>query len=200
MLAIARACRERTIAGRVGLVISDQADAPGIALARDMAIEARTVTQSAGDRAAFEQALAETIESADPDLVILAGFMRVLSAPFVARYAGRMLNIHPSLLPKYPGLHTHRRVLAAGDREHGATVHFVTEKLDAGPLILQSRVPVLADDTEDSLSARVQAIEHTIYPKAVGWIADGRLRWNAGRPTLDGRILEQPVVEDVRGG
>ncbi len=91
-------------------------------------------------------------------------------------------------------------MLAAGDREHGATVHFVTEKLDAGPLILQSRVPVLADDTEDSLSARVQAIEHTIYPKAVGWIADGRLRWNAGRPTLDGRILEQPVVEDVRGG
>lgn len=130
-----------------------------------------------------------------PDLVVLAGFMRVLSAPFVERYAGRMINIHPSLLPKYTGLHTHQRVLEAGDAEHGASVHYVTPELDGGPVILQSRVPVKTGDTESSVAARVMATEHVIYPRVVGWIADGRLKWNDGRPTLDGKLLTQPVVE-----
>ena len=121
--------------------------------------------------------------------------MRVLSGPFVERYAGRMLNIHPSLLPKYTGLHTHSRVLEAGDAEHGASVHFVTPELDGGPLILQSHVPVKVGDTESTLAARVQATEHVIYPRVVGWIADGRLQWNEGHPLLDGKALNEPVVE-----
>ena len=135
--------------------------------------------------------------SVSPGPVILAGFMRVLSAGFVARYEGRMLNIHPSLLPKYTGLHTHRRVLEAGDTVHGASVHFVTAELDGGPLILQSRVPVKTGDTESTLSARVQATEHIIYPRVIGWLADGRLSWGGGRPQLDGSVLHHPVVEDM---
>jgi phosphoribosylglycinamide formyltransferase-1 len=106
-----------------------------------------------------------------------------------------MINIHPSLLPKYTGLHTHQRVLEAGDAEHGASVHYVTPELDGGPVILQSRVPVKTGDTESSVAARVMATEHVIYPRVVGWIADGRLKWNDGRPTLDGKLLTQPVVE-----
>jgi len=121
--------------------------------------------------------------------------MRVLSGPFVERYAGRMLNIHPSLLPKYTGLHTHRRVLEAGDTTHGASVHFVTPKLDGGPVILQSQVPVKAGDTEVTLAARVQATEHVIYPRVIEWIAAGRLEWNEGQPLLDDKLLRNPVVE-----
>ena len=127
------------------------------------------------DRAAFERALSEAIDTHSPDLVVLAGFMRVLTETFVERYAGRMINIHPSLLPKYTGLHTHQRVLEAGDTEHGASVHYVTPELDGGPVILQSRVPVKTGDTESTLAARVIATEHVIYPRVVGWIADRRL-------------------------
>ncbi len=122
--------------------------------------------------------------------------MRVLTETFVRRYAGRMINIHPSLLPKYTGLHTHQRVLDAGDSEHGASVHYVTPELDGGPVILQSRVPVKTGDTESTLAARVIATEHVIYPRVVGWIADRRLAWNNGEPLLDGKPLMQPVVED----
>ena len=136
------------------------------------------------------------LDASRPDLVVLAGFMRVLSERFVARYAGRMLNIHPSLLPRYRGLHTHRRVLEAGDREHGASVHFVTAELDGGPIALQSRVPVAPADTEASLSARVQATEHIIYPRVIGWIADGRLVARGDRAWLDGKPLEAPIVEE----
>ena len=148
------------------------------------------------DRETFEHKLGEVVDNSTPDLVVLAGFMRVLSGPFVERYAGRIINIHPSLLPKYTGLHTHQRVLDAGDAEHGASVHFVTPELDGGPLILQSRVPVKAGDTESTLAARVMATEHVIYPRVVGWIAEGRLAWNDGRPLLDGKPLVQPVVEE----
>jgi phosphoribosylglycinamide formyltransferase-1 len=123
---------------------------------------------------------------------VLAGFMRVLSAGFVARYAGRLLNIHPSLLPRYKGLHTHERVLAAGDPEHGASVHFVTAELDGGPLVLQARVPVLAGDDVASLSARVQREEHIIYPTVIDWIARGRLLWNEGSLRFDGTALTAP--------
>jgi phosphoribosylglycinamide formyltransferase-1 len=133
-----------------------------------------------------------------PRLVVLAGFMRVLGTDFVHEYSGRLLNIHPSLLPAYRGLHTHARVLAAGDREHGCSVHFVTGELDAGPVVLLARVPVVPGDTEASLSARVQAQEHRIYPMVIGWIANGRLEWRDNRPWLDRRPLSAPLV--IRAG
>jgi phosphoribosylglycinamide formyltransferase-1 len=181
----------------VKVVVSDRPGVAGLATANEMGIETLTVpSQNAGSREAFERALQEALDAREPDLIVLAGFMRILSPQFVERYAGRMLNIHPSLLPRYRGLHTHQRVLEAGDAEHGASVHFVTAELDGGPLVLQSRVPVQPADTESTLSARVQATEYIIYPRVIGWIADGRLTWQAGRVWLDGQPLENPVVED----
>ena len=198
MAAIARACRDGRINGRVNGVISDRSDAAGLAIASDLGIEAHTVSwQSAGNREVFERALGEAIDTHRPDLIVLAGFMRILSAQFVERYPGRMLNIHPSLLPKYRGLHTHRRVLEAADLTHGASVHFVTAELDSGPVVLQSRVAVRPGDTESDLSARVQATEHIIYPRVIGWLADGRLVWREGRAWLDGEPLDTPIVEDM---
>jgi phosphoribosylglycinamide formyltransferase-1 len=195
MATIARACLQNRLAA-VAAVICDRPGVAGITTAQDLGIDTHVVSwKSAADRAAFELTLGQCIDAYSPDLVVLAGFMRVLSGPFVERYAGRMLNIHPSLLPKYTGLHTHRRVLEAGDTAHGATVHFVTPELDGGPLILQARIPVNAGDTEATLSARVQATEHVIYPRAIEWIAEGRLEWNGGRPLLDGKALHEPVVE-----
>jgi phosphoribosylglycinamide formyltransferase 1 len=200
MAAIARACLENLLAANVCVVISDRPGVAGITTAQGLGIEAHIVSwKSAADRAAFELELGQRIDAARPDLVVLAGFMRVLSGAFVERYAGRMLNIHPSLLPKYTGLHTHRRVLEAGDKSHGATVHFVTPELDGGPAILQSRVPVKLGDTEATLAARVMATEHMIYPRVIGWIAAGRLDWNNGQPILDGKLLDAPVVEEVGG-
>jgi phosphoribosylglycinamide formyltransferase 1 len=196
MATIARECLQKRIAATVDVVISDRPDVAGITTARDLGLQTHVVSwKAAADRAAFELALSQSIAAHSPDLVVLAGFMRVLSTPFVERYAGRMINIHPSLLPKYTGLHTHRRALEAGDTAHGASVHFVTPELDGGPLILQSRVPVKAGDTESTLAARVQATEHVIYPRVVEWIADGRLEWNEGHPLLDGKPLNEPVVE-----
>jgi len=175
-------------------VFSDKAEAPGLALARDLQIPAKALTaEGFADREAYDLVLAAEVAARDPALVVLAGFMRILSPAFIARFPGRILNIHPSLLPKYPGLHTHRRVLAAREREHGATVHFVTEELDAGPLILQARVAVTDDDDEASLAARVQAREHEIYPLAVRWFCEGRLEHRDGRAWLDGAPLEEPV-------
>jgi phosphoribosylglycinamide formyltransferase-1 len=196
MATIARECQQGRIAATVSVVVSDRPGVGGITTAQDMGIETHVVSRkSAVNRDAFEHSLAEAMDTHTPDLVVLAGFMRVLSAPFVERYAGRMINIHPSLLPKYTGLHTHQRVLEAGDAEHGASVHYVTPELDGGPVILQSRVPVKTGDTESSVAARVMATEHVIYPRVVGWIADGRLKWNEGRPTLDGTLLSAPVIE-----
>jgi len=174
-------------------VFSDKAGAPGLALARDSQIPATALLPADfTDRGAYDRALAAAVGAGDPALVVLAGFMRILSADFVTRFAGRILNIHPSLLPKHPGLHTHRRVLAAGEHEHGATVHFVTEELDAGPLILQGRIAVLAEDDETRLAARVQAQEHKIYPLAVRWFCEGRLEQREGRAWLDGAPLAEP--------
>ena len=152
---------------------------------------------SGSDAALFEQQLAATLDAQRPDVIALAGFMRILSAPFVGRYLGRMLNIHPSLLPAYRGLHTHRRVLEAGDAWHGASVHFVTPELDGGPVVLQSRVPVRPGDTESTLSARVQASEYIIYPRVLGWFAQGRLTWQYDAAWLDGKPLVKPLVEDL---
>jgi phosphoribosylglycinamide formyltransferase-1 len=199
MATIARAGIERSINAQTVLVLSDRPDAAGIATARNLGIDARVIAwRGAAQRGEFESELAGAIDASRPDLVVLAGFMRVLSKPFVDRYAGRMLNIHPSLLPKHRGLHTHQRVIEARDSEHGASVHFVTAELDGGPVALQSKVHVAPDDTEATLSARVQATEHIIYPRVIGWIADGRLVAREDRAWLDGKPLETPVVEDFR--
>jgi phosphoribosylglycinamide formyltransferase 1 len=198
MVSIARACLAGEINAQIRVVISDRPGVGGLASARELGIEALTIPwPGAGNRAAFEHALTEALDAQPTDLVVLAGFMRILSPGFVARYAGRMLNIHPSLLPKYTGLHTHRRALEAMDKEHGASVHFVTAELDGGPLVLQSRVPILPGDTEADLTARVQATEHIIYPQVIGMMADGRLAWDDGRVRLDGRILEAPLLENA---
>lgn len=179
---------------RVSLVLSDVPTAGGLALARDLGIAARAVAKDpAMDRAGHELRLAEAIDAAAPSLIVLAGFMRILSPEFVDRYAGRIMNIHPSLLPRHPGLHTHRQVLAAGDALHGATVHFVTAELDGGPAIIQAPVPVRPGDDETTLAARVQAVEHRIYPLAVAWYCSGRLRCRDGQAWLDGKALDAPL-------
>jgi len=159
MAAIAASCLACKIKAEVVRVIADRDDAGGLVLARAMGLTSLTVpARRFSDRSAFEAQLAAQIDAAATELVVLAGFMRILSAEFVQRYAGRLLNVHPSLLPQYKGLHTHRRVLEAGDRVHGASVHFVSGELDGGPVIMQARVPVLAGDTEESLSARCRSI------------------------------------------
>lgn len=175
---------------RICAVISNKADAFGLQRARDAGIPTRVVDhRDYADRIAFDQRLIEEIDSFTPQLVVLAGFMRILSAQFVQHYAGRVLNIHPSLLPAYRGTHTHERVLEAGEKEHGVSVHFVTEELDGGPVVLQASVPVIADDTPASLAARVFQQEHRIYPKAVAWFAAGRLRMHDKGVELDGKRL-----------
>ena len=178
-------------------VLSDRADAGGLETARHLGVEARALPRPAGsERADYDRLLAAAIAAYSPALIALAGFMRILSAEFVERFAGRILNIHPSLLPKYSGLHTHRRVLEARETEHGVTVHFVTEQLDGGPPVLQARVPVLLGDTEATLSQRVLVQEHIIYPLAVNWFGQGRLRCEAGQALLDGRPLREPLQFD----
>jgi phosphoribosylglycinamide formyltransferase-1 len=175
-------------------VFSDKADAAGLGVARNLGVPAQAlVPAGTTDRAAYDRALAAAIQIYSPSLIVLAGFMRILSPQFVRDFAGKILNIHPSLLPKFPGLHTHRRVLAAHEPEHGATVHFVTERLDGGPSVIQARIAVTPSDDEASLAARVQAQEHRIYPVAVRWFCEGRLRYNAGCAWLDGRLLREPV-------
>ncbi|NWC00777.1 phosphoribosylglycinamide formyltransferase [Pseudomonas gingeri] len=175
---------------RIAAVISNRADAYGLQRARDAGIETRALDHKAFDgREAFDAALIELIDAFNPQLVVLAGFMRILSADFVRHYQGRLLNIHPSLLPKYKGLHTHQRALEAGDREHGCSVHFVTEELDGGPLVVQAVVTVESDDTAHSLAQRVHTQEHRIYPLAVRWFAEGRLVLGDQGASLDGQLL-----------
>ncbi|HLG53429.1 MAG TPA: phosphoribosylglycinamide formyltransferase [Steroidobacteraceae bacterium] len=198
MLALAQGASDGAIAGRVTLVISDRADAAGLVAAARRGLATRLIEPLRGvERAAFGLTLSDAIEQSGAELVALAGFMRILDAGFVQRWRGRLLNIHPSLLPAHRGLHTHGRVLAAGDRQHGCTVHFVTEELDAGPAVIQGRLPVRAGETEESLSARVQRLEHIIYPRAVGWFAAGRLTWKDETAWLDSRRLTDPVIEEA---
>ena len=171
-------------------VISNRADAYGLQRAKDAGISTRVLDHTAFEgREAFDAALIEVIDTFKPHLVILAGFMRILSADFVRHYQGRLLNIHPSLLPKYKGLHTHQRALDAGDREHGCSVHFVTEELDGGPLVVQAVIPVESDDSAQRLAQRVHAQEHRIYPLAVRWFAEGRLSLDEQGALLDGQLL-----------
>ena len=171
-------------------VISNRADAYGLQRAKDAGIDTRVLDHKAFEgREAFDAALIEVIDEFKPQLVVLAGFMRILSADFVRHYQGRLLNIHPSLLPKYKGLHTHQRALEAGDSEHGCSVHFVTEELDGGPLVVQAVIPVESDDSPHSLAQRVHAQEHRIYPLAVRWFAEGRLSLDEQGALLDGQLL-----------
>ena len=171
-------------------VISNRADAYGLQRAKDAGIDTRVLDHKAFEgREAFDAALIKVIDEFNPKLVVLAGFMRILSADFVRHYQGRLLNIHPSLLPKYKGLHTHQRALEAGDREHGCSVHFVTEELDGGPLVVQAVIPVESDDSPHSLAQRVHAQEHRIYPLAVRWFAEGRLSLDEQGALLDGQLL-----------
>ncbi|WP_010447999.1 phosphoribosylglycinamide formyltransferase [Pseudomonas asplenii] len=174
----------------IAAVISNRTDAYGLQRARDAGIETRTLDHKAFEgREAFDAALIELIDAFNPQLVVLAGFMRILSAEFVRHYQGRLLNIHPSLLPKYKGLHTHQRALDAGDSEHGCSVHFVTEELDGGPLVVQAVVTVESGDSAQSLAQRVHTQEHRIYPLAVRWFAEGRLSLGEQGALLDGQLL-----------
>lgn len=182
MQAMVQRCKEQQWPAQVVAVIANRPDAAGLDFARSHAIATAVVDHKAhASRDDFEHALASAVDAHKPDLLLLAGFMRILGAAFVRRYEGRMLNIHPSLLPAFPGLHTHRRALAAGCQLVGATVHFVTPELDHGPIVMQSGVPVLPGDNEEALSARVLATEHVIYPMAVRWFVEGKLRVEQGR-------------------
>lgn len=197
LLAIDDACRDGHIDGHVVLVLSDKPDAAGLLRARERGLVAEAMPISAGEsRSHHDARLLAAVDGCSPDLVVLAGYMRILDAGFVQSLTGRLLNIHPSLLPRHKGLHTHRRVLAAGETEHGATVHYVTADLDGGPSVLQARLKVRRDDDERTLAARVQRCEHVIYPTVVQWVADGRLRCRDGTPMLDDVRLDTPIVRD----
>ena len=182
MEAIVRACADERWDARIAAVVSNRADAAGLAFAREHGIATEVVDHRAfASRDAFDDALAERIERHRADIVALAGFMRILGAAFVRRFDGRLVNVHPSLLPAFPGLETHRRAIEAGCKASGATVHFVTADLDHGPIVAQAVVPVLADDSEETLAARVLVQEHVIYPRAVRWLVEGSLERRDGR-------------------
>lgn len=190
MAALADAVRAGQIEADIALVLSNKAEVAGLTKARDRDIPTQVLShRDFATREAYDQALMTLIDSLECDLIVLAGFMRVLSPVFVQHYADRILNIHPSLLPKYQGLHTHERVLEAGDSEHGVTVHFVNEVLDDGPNVIQAVVAVEEGDTPESLQHKVHAQEHIIYPIAVKWFVEGRLKYRDGKAWLDGKAL-----------
>lgn len=192
--AILDGARSGELPATIGAVISNRPGAYGLERARQAGVDALTLDHKPfPDRTSFEAALQDLIDSYHPDLVILAGFMRMLTADFVAHYRGRLFNIHPSLLPKFRGLHTHERALAAGEKEHGASVHFVIAELDSGPVIIQAQVPVLPGDDPDTLAARVLEQEHRIYPLAIRWFAEGRVQMGDDKTVLfDGQPLASP--------
>jgi phosphoribosylglycinamide formyltransferase-1 len=193
--ALIDAVAARRIAGEIALVVSNRAAARGLERARAAGIPTEFVpAQRGAERVSYDRALADVLDRYAPDLVVLAGFMRILTPEFVARFAGRLLNLHPSLLPKYPGLDTHRLVLENHDVAHGATVHFVDANLDAGPAVIQYRISVRPDEPIESLIARVHAGEHLILPRAVDWFVTGRLRLDGEAVMLDGKRLQQPLI------
>ena len=184
--ALIDACEQKRIPGTIRAVFSNKADAFGLERAREAGIPQHALAASQfASREAFDRELMHEIDAYAPDVVVLAGYMRILSAEFVQHYQGKLLNIHPSLLPKYPGLNTHRQALDNGDTEHGTSVHFVTEELDGGPVILQAKVPVFDGDDEEEITSRVQAQEHAIYPLVVGWLLSGRLKMQDNHAWLD---------------
>lgn len=179
---------------RIAGVLSNKADAYGLVRAHQAGIDTAVLSHAAfACREDFDTAMMQQIDTWSPDIVVLAGFMRILTPSFVEHYEGRLLNIHPSLLPRHKGMHTHRRALEAGDREHGCSVHFVTAELDGGPVIAQAVVAVRADDNETLLTERVHKSEHRIYPEVLVWIAEGRLVYREGEPWLDDKPLQTPV-------
>ena len=179
----------------ISAVISNRADAKGLQRARQAQIETVVVDQKEHeDRASYDRALVSVIDAFAPDLVVLAGFMRILSDEFIGHYEHRILNIHPSLLPEFKGLHTHRRALQAAKQVHGASVHFVSNELDSGPIVIQAEVPVFKNDTEESLAKRVLQQEHVIYPMAIALFVDGRLETNGNHVLLDGKALHRPLL------
>ena len=200
MRVIAELAAKGELPVEVSAVISDRSDAAGLATAAALGIPTETLSpKSYADRASFDTALAHRVAEYQPGLIVLAGFMRILTPNFIAPFADRIFNIHPSLLPNYRGLHTHRRVLQAAEAMHGVSVHFVTEELDGGPTIIQACLEVRPEDTEASLSARVQRQEHRIYPQAIEWFARGRLQLRDRGVWLDGKPLDAPVMVDARG-
>lgn len=177
------------------VVFSNRPDAYGLVRAKEADIPTACIEHgNYPDRESFDHAVIEELDRWQPELLILAGFMRILSPAFVKHYEGRILNIHPALLPKYPGLDTHQRVLNAGDEWHGSTVHFVTEELDGGPRILQGRLRVDPSESADALQHRVQAVEHQIYPEAAGLVGSGRVQFRDGQTWIDGKIADEPIV------
>ncbi|PWW09432.1 phosphoribosylglycinamide formyltransferase [Mangrovibacter plantisponsor] len=188
--AIIDACNQNKINGTLSAVFSNKTSAYGLTRASEAGIPAFSLDpKSFESREAFDNALMAQIDAYQPDVVVLAGYMRILSPAFVSHYLGKMVNIHPSLLPKYPGLHTHRQVLENGDKEHGTSVHFVTEQLDGGPVILQAKVPVFDGDDEEIIAARVQVQEHAIYPLVINWFLSERLVMHSNHAWLDGQRL-----------
>ena len=184
--AIIDACEQKRIPGTIRAVFSNKADAFGLERAREAGIPQHALAANQfASREAFDRELMHEIDAYAPDVVVLAGYMRILSAEFVQHYQGKLLNIHPSLLPKYPGLNTHRQALDNGDTEHGTSVHFVTEELDGGPVVLQAKVPVFTGDDEAEITSRVQAQEHAIYPLVVSWFLNGRLKMQDNHAWLD---------------
>ena len=195
MASLLAAADAGTLPVRVAGVLANRSDAGGLETAAACGVPTRVVDhRQFATRDDFDAAMATAIDAFSPDLVVLAGFMRIFGAAFVSNYHGRLINIHPSLLPSFPGLHTHARALAEGVRIHGCTVHFVTPDLDHGPIIVQAAVPVLDGDSEETLAARVLAQEHQLYPLAVRWFSEGRLRLCAGRVVLDSPQLDSGAL------
>jgi phosphoribosylglycinamide formyltransferase-1 len=195
MASLVRACRDERWPARIAAVIANRAEAAGLEVARGLGVPVEVVphTTHAG-REAFDAALAERLDALGADLVVLAGFMRILTEGFVRRFAGRLVNVHPSLLPAFPGLDTHARALAAGVRMHGATVHLVTPTLDHGPILAQAAVPVLDGDEASTLAARVLGVEHRIFPKAVRWLVEDRVRVSEGRAEVVGVPADERLL------
>ncbi|WP_371372593.1 phosphoribosylglycinamide formyltransferase [Thalassotalea aquiviva] len=188
--AIIDACNEQRICANVVGVVSNKADAYGLTRAKNSNIDHAVVAHTDfSERQLYDQELIKVIDSYQPDLIVLAGFMRILTPTFVQHFAGRLLNIHPSLLPKYQGLNTHQRAIEAGDSEHGVSVHFVTEELDGGPVILQAKVPVFDNDKAVDLAARVHEQEYRIYPLVIKWYCESRLQMKDGNAILDNNVL-----------
>jgi phosphoribosylglycinamide formyltransferase-1 len=192
--ALIDAIKRGDISGRIAAVISNRPGVKGLERAAAENIPALAIDHKRfGSRAEFDQALAETIDQYHPDLLVLAGFMRILTPEFVNHYTGKMLNIHPSRLPRYQGLHTHKRAIEAGDRHHGASIHFVTAELDGGPVILQSRLPIRPEHTPETLAADLLPQEHALYPLAVQWFCEGRLKYTPEGVRLDDQLLSKPI-------
>ncbi len=193
--AIIDAVNQGLINATIAAVISNRSDAKGLQRAQHAHIKTAIIDQKEyQDRVSYDDALISEIDKYKPDLIVLAGYMRILSDNFISHYQDAILNIHPSLLPEFKGLHTHRRVLEATKSVHGASVHFVSNELDSGPVVIQAEVPVLAKDTEQSLAERVLLREHVIYPMAIAWFVDGRLKMNGNKALLDNKVLDRPLL------